>query len=179
MLFQYLKTNKTLVISVAILSICILILGYNVYKTRTKMLLVDKQIYSLLKGQLFLEKQLKRVTKKQSSSSLSSSPVVMSSSSPQPLFQKVSTKPKVHVNPPPPQSKIPSATVIITSTSSPSFPISKPLSPNEFKIEELSSESEKEEPTTYNLEVESDSEDEPFNDDILDLELSSELQELK
>lgn len=157
-------TNKTtiLVVLICILTIFVIIQWYETKKLRHKISKIDKQIHSLGKNQLHLEKLITKSLTYTLPSYVPQQPPSQQPSRP------VVSQPVRPSKPIPPQSsKLPSPQIIVISEThqepSPSL--------QESKIIEIDDESENS----------SDDEDveEEFNEKTLDLELEKELNELK
>jgi hypothetical protein len=154
-MWDYIKTNKIIVISsilIIILFISLIIQWFNSRKIKHKIIHMDKQIYSLGKSQLYLEKTIKKL---------------------------LQVKPSL---PQPPIILEPSPQLILDTQPTTSFVFSSPKKVSkvhdEPKILEIDdSESEKENIVKNDDDTDSDDET-PFDDKTLDLELKNELNEL-
>lgn len=166
-------TNKTtiLVVLICILAIFIIIQWYETKKLRHKISKIDKQIHSLGKNQLHLEKLItKSLTYPVSLPSYIPSKISTPSTpsaTMQPQSQRLSKpKPSSKPSPPPqlsqPLHQPPQQIIIISETHE------EPL--QEGKIVEIDSENSSDDEDTTN--------EEEFNDKTLDLELEKELNEL-
>lgn len=146
-------------ILIIILFISLVIQWFDSRKIRHKIIHMDKQIYSLGKSQLYLEKSVKLLRMK---SSPSPSPPIILEPSPQVILE-------------PPQS--PSITSFIFS--SPKKVSTPPNEPKILEIEDSDSEKENDVKNDDDADVDTDSDnDAPFDDKTLDLELKNELKEL-
>lgn len=152
-MWDYIKNNKIMIISTIlfiILFISLVIQWFDSRKIRHKIIHMDKQIYSLGKSQLFLEKTIKKL-----------------------LQVKPSLQPPIILEPSP-------KVILETSQPTTSFVFSPPKNvskihdePKILEIDDSDSENVK------NNDVDTDSDDEtPFDDKTLDLELKNELNEL-
>lgn len=155
--------NKTtiLVVLICILAVFIIIQWYETKKLRHKISKIDKQIHSLGKNQLHLEKLITKSLTYTLPSYVPQQPLPQQS-------RPVVSQPVRPSKPIPPQSsKLPSQQIIVISETQPEEIQSK----QESKIIEIDDESE-------NSSDEEDVEEE-FNEKTLDLELEKELNELK
>ena len=155
-------TNKTtiLVVLICILTIFVIIQWYETKKLRHKISKIDKQIHSLGKNQLHLEKLITKSLTYTLPSYVPQQPPPQQS---RPVVsQPVKPKPTTISQP----SKLPSPQIIVISETHEETPPKQ-----ESKIIEIDDESE-------NSSDEEDVEEE-FNEKTLDLELEKELNELK
>ncbi len=151
-------------ILIIILFISLVIQWFDSRKIRHKIIHMDKQIYSLGKSQLYLEKSVKKLLRVKPSSLSQSPPIILEPS------------PKVILKPQQQSPQSPTVTSFIFSS-----PKKVSTPPNEPKILEIEdSESEKENDVKNDdADVDTDSDnDVPFDDKTLDLELKNELKEL-
>lgn len=150
-------------ILIIILFISLVIQWFDSRKIRHKIIHMDKQIYSLGKSQLYLEKSVKKLLRVKPSSLSQSPPIILEPS------------PKVILKPQQQSPQSPTVTSFIFS--SPKKVSTQPPA-TEPKILEIE-ESESEKDIKNDADIDTDSEnDAPFDDKTLDLELKNELNEL-
>lgn len=162
--------NKTtiLIVLICILTIFVIIQWYETKKLRHKIAKIDKQIHSLGKNQLHLDKL---ITKSFTQVPQQISPIPRTSPSPVQQASRISQVPPVRVSKqksPSPLPQSPQQIIVISD-------IPKQREETESKIveiedSEVSSSSDDEDETGA---------DDEFNEKTLDLELQNELDELK
>ena len=157
--------NKTtiLVVLICILAVFIIIQWYETKKLRHKISKIDKQIHSLGKNQLHLEKLITKSLTYQLPSYIPQPSQQLSQPSKPVVSQSVKSKPTTIPQP----SKLPSPQIIVISETH-----EEPPPTQESKIVEIDDDE------SENSSDEEDVEEE-FNEKTLDLELEKELNELK